>query len=92
LAVSPEQAIAAGAALIAIAQFTKASLKKSSQAFPKGAGGGGPAGVAAQYLGSKPLNEAQDLKVSGEVVIRGQDLWVVLSNYQKSNKFLKVNG
>lgn len=59
-------------------------------------GGGGAPGIASQARNTgratASATEAQDVKVTGQIVARGQDLWVILNNYEQNNKFTRANG
>lgn len=91
LITNPYTAIAAGVALVAIASAASAAISKSH----KSSIGGGEASRSAtentQSI-SASATDAQDVKLSGTIIARGQDLWVVLKNYEESNKFLKAGG
>jgi hypothetical protein len=74
--------IAAGVALVAASQAVKASIAKRPS-LSGSAGGGGSTG------GSSSFAFAQDsapVRLVSDVQIRGQDLYVVLSNYEKNNR------
>lgn len=59
-------------------------------------GGGGASGISSQASRTSrtmaSATEAQDVKVSGAVQIRGQDLWVIFKNTEENNKFLRAQG
>lgn len=64
-----------------------------------GASGGssGSSGISSQASKAGRTNiasasEAQDVKVSGSVQVRGQDIWITFKNYEDANKFLKAGG
>lgn len=82
-------AIAAGVALIAIGTAIGASIKKLGSS-----SGSTPTVASASSTSSRSASatEAQDVKVSGAVQIRGQDMWIIFKNYEDSNKFLKAGG
>lgn len=83
-------AIAAGAALIALGSIVSASIKKMGSS-------GGSAGASINTSATRNTSsintsatDAQDVKVTGTIVARGQDLWVVLNNYQDNNRFTRA--
>lgn len=86
----PPVAIALAAAGVAAisAMFNKIGAPSS--------GGGGAAGISSQASRTSrsmaSATEAQDVRVAGEVIIRGQDAYVILKNYQENNKFTKAGG
>lgn len=91
---NPYTAIAAGVALVAISSAVGASI---SRAHSSTVGGGGSSGTSAAATAntrsiSPSASDAQDVNVTGQTVIRGQDLYVIFSNYQNNNKFTKANG
>ena len=88
---NPALAIGAGVALVAIATAAGAAISKShGSSF----GGGSVGGVASSGRGVSQASatQAQDVKVVGDVQIRGQDLFVILSNYNNNNRFTKAGG
>lgn len=86
---NPAVMIAAGAALVALGgaisaiQSRKPSLSSSSSS-----GGGSRGGTYASGVS----NTQNSLQLSAETVIRGQDLYVILSNYERNSKSTKVGG
>lgn len=85
-------AIAAGVALVAMASFIGAKIKGLGSS-----GGAGTPSVSSASSGTSSRSaitstEAQDVKVVGESIIRGQDLYVIFSNYNNNNKFTRANG
>jgi hypothetical protein len=93
LITNPLTAIAAGIALVAIASAASAAISKSHGS---SVGGGGATASRSATENTSSINasatEAQDVKVTGKIVARGQDLWVILNNFEQNNKFTKANG
>lgn len=90
----PVAAIAAGVALVALATAAGAA---ASKAHSSSLGGGSSGGLSQSSTTntrsiSASATDAQDVNVTGQTVIRGQDLYVIFSNYQNNNKFTKANG
>lgn len=84
--------IAAGIALVAAGAAIKGMIGKQKSVIPSGGGSGGGGGYrSSSNYGS---SGAQDSKMQVEVVgvLRGQDIYLSGSNYEKANKFLKPNG
>jgi predicted nucleic acid-binding Zn-ribbon protein len=80
---NPAVAIAAGVALLTLAGYV------SSRARAIGSGGGGASSSISSGGGGSSFAFAQDsigINLSAETIIRGQDLYVVLSNYDKNNR------
>lgn len=87
---NPYTAIAAGVALVAISSAASAAIGKShSEAFGGGSGSGSSTGSRSDSTIS--TTTAQDTKITGTIVVRGQDIWVALKNFEEGNKFLKPN-
>jgi hypothetical protein len=88
---NPYTAIAAGVALVAISSALSSSISKAHSATV-----GGPGTTASRSTAGDSINasatQAQDVRVAGETVIRGQDLYVIFSNYQNNNKFTRAGG
>lgn len=89
---NPYTAIAAGVALVAISSALSSSISKAHSATVGGPG----ATTGSRSTASDSINasatQAQDVRIAGETVIRGQDLYVIFSNYQNNNKFTKAGG
>jgi hypothetical protein len=82
LLANPGLAIAAGVALVAIASAVSASIGSAhSKTF---GGGGGGRSSRSDSLGG--LAQNAPIRVEGKVELRGQDLFGILSNYQKNNR------
>jgi len=81
---------------IALAAAGVAAISAMFSKIGSSGGGGGTAAVSSQARNSGrstfSATEAQDVKVSGAVQIRGQDLWVIFKNQQESNQFLRAGG
>jgi hypothetical protein len=94
LITNPYTAIAAGIALVAIAGAASAAINKSHKSTIGGSGGASGSGI--ERSNSRPFTpsstDAQDVKVTGNAVIRGQDLYVIFQNYQNNNQFTRANG
>jgi hypothetical protein len=82
-------AIAAGIALVAIGTAVGASIKKLGSSAP---GASPTASASSSSTSSRSATEAQDVKITGTIVGKGQDIYVILKNYEDSNKFLKAGG
>jgi hypothetical protein len=93
---NPYTAIIAGAALVALSSAAGAAISKSHSSTIGGGGGsaGGGGGIASantQNINTSST-DSQDVKITGTIVGKGQDIWVILQNYENSNKFLKAGG
>lgn len=85
---NPVVALAAGIALVALG----AAVKGAAAGIAKSGGGGGNS-IARQSFSSGENSSYRSnapLPISGMIKIQGQDLWVVLSNYQTNSKFTKI--
>lgn len=84
-------AIAAGVALVALGSFIGTKIKglgSSGAASPVGVSSVGSSGSR-----SNVTTEAQDVRLKVDpIIIRGQDMYVILQAYQGNNKFTKANG
>lgn len=94
---NPYAALAAGVILIALSSAAGAAIGKShSNTIGGGGGSVGSGSYGSASANTRSINasatEAQNVKVTGQVIIRGQDTYVMLSNYQNNNKFLKAGG
>lgn len=79
-------AIAAGVALVALGS----AVKGAAANIAKGGSGGGRSSASLSSSVSRVDNSPQVL--SSSVKISGQDLWIILSNYQTNNRFTKIGG
>lgn len=87
---SGPQMIAAGAVLVAAGSALQASIKNKPDL---SSGGGGGAHSSGSSSGGGVLNgNLQDTRLTAETIIRGQDLYVVFTNYMSKNKYTKVGG
>lgn len=84
---NPVTAIAAGVALLAIAGAASAKLSSTQSNFNSGGGGSGIRGSGFDRIDS---SKPQDVRVTGQIFGRGQDLWVILSNYEQGNNFTRT--
>jgi len=89
---NPYTAIAAGVALVAISSALSSSISKAHSSSI-----GGPGATTATRSGggdsiSSSATTAQDVKVSGSVQVRGQDMWILFKNVEDNNKFTKATG
>lgn len=85
-------AIAAGVALVALGTAVGANIKKLGSSAPATATTSTSVSSSSGSKINASATQAQDVKIAGEVIIRGQDMYVILSNYEKNNKFLRANG
>lgn len=87
---NPYTAIAAGVALVAISSALTSGISK---AHASTIGGGGSLSSAQTSSGfDARATDAQDVRLSSNVVIRGQDMYILLSNYENNNKYTKAGG
>lgn len=89
----PGVMIAAGAVLVAAGAALSAHLDKQKSVVTSATSGGG--GSSARYSSgySNTANDVQNsIQLSAETVIRGQDLYVIFSNYQNNNRLTRANG
>lgn len=92
---NPYAALAAGIVLVALSSAAGAAISKShSSSFGGGGSSGGSTSsdVTRNTSAVSSSTASQDTKITGTIVVRGQDLWVALNNYEQGNNFLKANG
>lgn len=82
----PVALIAAGVGIAAVKALFAKNVGKT--------GGGGGSAQSAQRPAARETvsGNAQDVQLSAETVIRGQDLFVVLKNYESNNRSTRING
>jgi hypothetical protein len=85
-------AIVAGVALVALGTAVGASIKKLGSSAPAAASVSSVSSSASTDSRSLSARDAQDVKVTGNVVIRGQDMYVIFKNYENGNQFTRANG
>lgn len=85
-------AIVVGAALVAIGSAVSSGIRNLGSSGAASSTGSTSSSASSSATRFSSSSEAQDVKLSLDGVIRGQDLYVILQNYQNSNKFTKANG
>jgi hypothetical protein len=80
--------IAAGAALVAIGGAVRGAISNRPNLGGKGGSGGGKSFSSQNYA----LAQNSPIQLSLDGVIRGQDLYVMLANYEKNNKSTRSGG
>lgn len=80
---NPAAAIGAGVALLAIAGAASAALGRAQASYNSGSTSGGS---SSSPRGFDSPGKVQDNKPVAEFIIRGQDLAVVLKNYDRNNR------
>lgn len=92
-AANPIALIAAGAALVAAGAAVKSSLSKQKDVISSAGSGGGYSGssYSSSNVGSMS-SAAQDLNITVEGVIRGEDLYIIGSNYDRNSRFTRTTG
>lgn len=89
LALSGVGAVVAGVALVAAATAVSSHLSKSNKALS----GVSTSSSTSGYSPSSSFGAAQNSSPQATFQIRGQDLWVVLNNYQNNNRYTSaMNG
>lgn len=83
-------AIAAGVALVALGAAVSGSIKGLGSS--QGTSGGGGAASSSNFNSERKMTDAQDVRLSATTVLRGQDLYIMFSNYQSNNKYTKAGG
>lgn len=89
---SPQARIVAGAVLVAAGAAIKATLAKK-KSFPKmngSAGSGGYSPGSSSLSGVAQNSEPLQVEISG--VLKGQDIWLSMKNYENGKKFTSANG
>jgi hypothetical protein len=91
---NPYVAIAAGVALVALGTAVRARANHIGKSIG-GGGGGGSAGSFARSSssGASGMTDAQDSNPQKLIaVLRGEDIWVMLENYERNSKKTRANG
>jgi hypothetical protein len=84
---NPAVALAAGIALVALAGAVRGAAKNIGSHSGSGTGISSSRSIGTNISRSSVSSQPM---VYGAVQLKGQDLWVVLSNYQTNNKFTKL--
>lgn len=85
---SPQVAIAAGIALVALAAAANASISAAHQ--KTFSGGGGSSGVGRTVNSGYNDNNLQDslkIYITGESYVKGQDIWIAFKEAERNNGF-----
>jgi hypothetical protein len=86
---NPYTAIAAGIALIALSGALSTKLNGAQAGFNSGSGSSGSGGRSAFSAVSN--SQVQDNKIIAETIIRGQDIYVVLKNYEQGKQYTSAS-
>lgn len=86
---NPYAAIAGGVALVALAGILGASIGSSQKNFNSGGSSGGESSSGSTASRFRANSSVQDSSPQLQTVIRGEDLWIVLQNYQANNRLTR---
>jgi hypothetical protein len=94
MSLNPGIAIAAGVALVALGTM----VSNKAKSIASGGKGSSSSSLSSSGNGSNVRNNgnlrndssAQDNKIVAETIIRGQDIWVVMKNFEKNSKYTKA--
>jgi hypothetical protein len=87
---NPYTAIAAGIALIALSGALSTKLNGAQSGFNSGSGSSGSGGRSA-FSAVSANSQVQDNKIIAETIIRGQDIYVVLKNYEQGKQYTSAS-